>query len=101
MDRSIEFADMVQKELVKTAGRADKGVRQAGFWVLWATSMPAVLIELDFICNPKQEKFLSSAKGQKQLATAIYNAFAEYLKAHENDYSATSPAPADNPAGKK
>lgn len=93
MDRSIEFADMVQKELVKTAGRADKGVRQAGFWVLWATSMPAVLIELDFICNPTQEKYLGSEKGQKQLATAIYNAFAEYIKTHSPGYHNNDASP--------
>lgn len=78
MQQSIEFAGATQKELVKTANRADKGVRQAGFWVLWATSMPSVLIELDFICNPTQETFLSSNDGQEKLATSIFNAFKKY-----------------------
>ncbi len=78
MEQSIEFANAVQDELVKTAGRKDHGVRQAGFLVLANTSMPAVLVELDFICNPTQEKFLNSARGQKRLATAIYNAFCQY-----------------------
>lgn len=78
MLQSIEFAGAVQKELTSTSGRADRGVRQAGFWVLWATSMPSILIELDFICNPTQEQFLSSSEGQDKLATSIYNAFKKY-----------------------
>lgn len=78
MQQSIEFAGATQKELVNTANRVDKGIRQAGFWVLWATSMPSVLIELDFICNPTQEAFLSSAEGQEKLATSIFNAFKKY-----------------------
>jgi N-acetylmuramoyl-L-alanine amidase len=69
---------MTQKQLVSTAGRLDKGVKQAGFWVLWATSMPAVLVELDFICNPTQEAFLNSTEGRDKCATALYNAFRQY-----------------------
>lgn len=80
LNRSIRFADMVQKELVKTATRKDRGVHQAGFWVLWATSMPAVLIELDFICNPNQAKYMGSSQGQQQLATAIFNAVKAYVE---------------------
>lgn len=78
LERSIRFAQSVQSELVATANRKDKGVRQAGFWVLMATSMPAVLVELDFICNPTSEKYLASEKGQRQMADAIVNAFNEY-----------------------
>lgn len=78
LDRSIRFASMVQKELVSTAGRVDKGVRQDIFWVLVHTGMPAVLIELDFICNPASEEFLTSKKGTQRLAQAITNAFSEY-----------------------
>lgn len=79
MDQSIELAELIQGELVEQAGRADKGVRQAGFWVLWATSMPSVLVELDFICNPTQENYLASQAGQQQLAQALYDAIATYL----------------------
>lgn len=85
MQKSIEFADAVQHELVSTAGRADKGVRQAGFWVLWATSMPSVLIELDFICNPDAERFMHSDKGKDKLAEAIANAFEYYYSKHKTD----------------
>ena len=52
MDQSIALAEAVQNQLVRTAGRKNNGVRQAPFWVLVRTSMPSILVELDFICNP-------------------------------------------------
>lgn len=85
LEQSVDFASLVQNHFGK-AGRKDNGVRQAGFWVLAKTSMPAVLIELDFICNPTQEKYLSSSSGQKELANAIFDAFREY-KAASDYYS--------------
>ena len=75
--QSIRFAENVENELTN-AGREARGVHQAGFWVLWATSMPSVLIELDFICNPVSAKYLSSDKGAKELAEAIFNAVKKY-----------------------
>lgn len=78
LKQSLAFASIVQRRLVRDAGRRDAGVRQDGFWVLWATSMPAVLIELDFICNPTQEAFLNSTAGRKKCADAIFNAIREY-----------------------
>lgn len=78
IDQSIDFASKTLAEMTSTGGRADKGVRQAGFWVLWATSMPAVLVELDFICNPASERFLNSESGQDKLAQALYNALKQY-----------------------
>lgn len=79
LGQSLKFADKAQKELVKTANRGDRGVRQAGFWVLWATSMPSVLVELDFICNPNEAKFISSDNGQDKLAEALCNAVQQFF----------------------
>lgn len=76
--QSVEFATLAHDRLVSTAGRVGKGVKQAGFWVLWSTSMPAVLVELDFICNPDSERFLDSAKGQDKCAQALFEAFCDY-----------------------
>lgn len=90
MQQSVEFASSIQEELINTAGRVDKGVRQAGFWVLWATSMPSVLVELDFICNPKQEEYLSSEKGQEQLSSSLYNAFQKYYASYSKQTSKSS-----------
>ncbi|MBD5232579.1 MAG: N-acetylmuramoyl-L-alanine amidase [Bacteroidales bacterium] len=80
MAQSVGFASLVQNELVTTAGRTDKGVLQAGFLVLWATKMPSVLVELDFICNAEAEKFLGSERGRQKCAEALLNAFADYHK---------------------
>lgn len=78
MEQSVELASLIQQRLVGDAGRADKGVRQAGFLVLWATRMPSVLVELDFICNPSAERFLVSDQGQEQCARAIADALFVY-----------------------
>lgn len=82
MDQSIQLADAIHHNLSTTASRKQMGVRQAGFWVLWATSMPAVLVELDFICNPNSERYLASDKGCDQMAEAIYNALSSYLNTY-------------------
>ncbi len=78
LEQSMDFASKIQQEMVSVAGRVNRGVRQAGFLVLARTSMPAVLVELDFICNPTQEKFLGSESGQKKMAEALYNALYDY-----------------------
>lgn len=80
LNQSIKFAALAQKQLVNHAGRADKGIRQDIFWVLVHTGMPAVLIELDFICNPTVEQYMMSDKGINQMSTAIFNAFKDYYK---------------------
>lgn len=82
--QSVDFASSVQNELNKTANRVDRGVRQAGFLVLARTTMPAVLIELDFICNPTEELFIGSKNGQEKLAKAIFNAFKKYKNSIDN-----------------
>ena len=78
LGHSLKFAGEAQKQLVSVADRADRGVKQAGFWVLWATSMPAVLVELDFICNPNSAKFIGSSNGQQKMAEALFNAIENY-----------------------
>lgn len=83
IDKSVEFSSAVQKQFVSYGGRADHGVRQAGFWVLHRSACPSVLVEVGFISNPAEERFLMSEQGQKQMATAIYNAFVDYKKGHD------------------
>jgi len=79
-EQSINFASMVEKELVNTAKRNNNGVKQAGYLVLRKATMPRILIELDYISNPESENYLLSAAGQKTLARSISNAFAKYKK---------------------
>lgn len=96
LQQSINAAAAVAKELSSTAGRKNNGVRQANFWVLLRSAMPAMLVELDFICNPVQEKFMASESGQRKLAEAIYNGVMNYMPktASAKAVAANKPQPA-------
>ena len=80
MESSVKLAGLIQKQFRSTAGRVDKGVHQAGFLVLRATSMPSVLVELGYINNPREAAYLTSTAGVNALAKSIYNAFVAYKK---------------------
>lgn len=82
MANSVELAKMIQRETCALTGRQNKGVHQAGFLVLRATSMPSCLIELGFISTPDEEQYLNSASGQDALAHGIFNAFVKYKNKH-------------------
>ncbi len=77
LDQSINFASKVQAEF-KGLGRYDRGVKQAGFLVLYKTTMPSVLIETGFLTNPEEEKFLSDTASQTKMANAMFIAFQKY-----------------------
>ncbi len=79
-DQSLDFAGYVQRDFKGVAKRADRGVREAGFLVLRKTSMPSVLIELGFINNDSEAKFLATKSGQRTMATAIYSGFKDYKR---------------------
>ncbi len=78
IDKSLQFASLVQNEFTGTLKRSDRGVRQAAFWVLHKSACPSVLIEMGFISNATEEKYLASADGKKAIAKAIYDAFVNY-----------------------
>lgn len=78
VDKSVQFAQLVQNQFTNGVHRYNRGVRQAGFWVLHKSACPSVLIEVGFISNPQEEAFLLSKSGQQTMATAIFNAFAQY-----------------------
>ena len=80
MAQSVEMAKFVQRRTCASAGRIDKGVKQAGFLVLRETSMPSCLIELGFISTPDEERFLNTTSGVNQLAQGIYQAFLDYKR---------------------
>lgn len=77
-ERSLDLAQEIQKQLKTVAGRRTRGVTQEPFCVLWATSMPAVLVEMDFICNPNSAKYLASETGQNRIAKALFNSIRTY-----------------------
>ncbi|MCF8230985.1 MAG: N-acetylmuramoyl-L-alanine amidase [Bacteroidales bacterium] len=85
LEQSIKMAEKVQDQFRERVGLKDRSVRQAGFLLLYQTTMPGVLIETGFLSNPREEKFLTSKKGQAYIASGIYRAFKEYKKSMEKD----------------
>lgn len=77
-ESSLKFAEKVESQFKRRLGRKSHGVKQAGFLVLWRTAMPSVLIEVGFLTNKKEEKFLGEANGQDLIASGIYRAFKDY-----------------------
>jgi N-acetylmuramoyl-L-alanine amidase len=83
---SIDFASSIQDKFGNRLKRKNKGVHQQPLWVLDATCMPGVLIELGFISNKEESKYLGSEKGKNELAKAI----AESILQFKDDYFAIS-----------
>lgn len=77
---SEQFAALIQEEIDKRVQSRNRGVKQAGFYVLMGASMPNVLIELGYISNPNEEKKLNSSSYRDMLATSIYYAILKYQK---------------------
>jgi N-acetylmuramoyl-L-alanine amidase len=77
-ESSLKFAQKVENQFKERVGRLSRGVKQAGFVVLWRTTMPSVLIETGFLTNSTEEKFLAGEEGQDLIASGIYRAFKEY-----------------------
>lgn len=79
-DQSLRLSTLIEDEFTNV-GRISRGARQRdekGIWVLQATAMPSVLVELGFISNPEEEEYLNSAEGQQEAANCIYKAIKRY-----------------------
>ena len=89
-EESLVLAQKIQNQFKKRAGRKDRGVHQAGFLVLAGTYMPSVLVELGYLSNYTEEKYLLSEKGQSYMASAIYRAVKSYI--HDYELENNTPA---------
>lgn len=78
MDHSLQFAELVQNQFVGTLQRANRGVRQAAFWVLLKSACPSVLVEMGFLSNAEEEKWLASAEGKTGIVNGIFDAFQKF-----------------------
>ena len=79
-EHSIKLADLIQQNLTKNTTLTDRGVRQAGFLLLRATTMPSILVELGFISNREEEKYLNRKENQNKIIYALYDSFTHYKK---------------------
>ena len=87
MRNSEELAGLIEDQFETRVGRNSRGVKQAGFYVLWGASMPAVLVELGFLSNRNEAAFLSSKDGQAYMASAIFRAVRDYKEQYEKGLS--------------
>jgi len=83
--QSIMLAQKIQEQFTKRVGRKDRSVQQAGFLVLYKTTMPSVLVELGFISHANEEGFLMSEEGKAYMASAVYRAFKDYKVEYERE----------------
>lgn len=91
--QSIKIAQAVQEQFTQRVGRKDRSVQQASFLVLYKTTMPSILVELGFITNTTEEKFLMSEDGKTYMASAIYRAFRDYKTRYDRGNAAAPEIP--------
>lgn len=82
------FAEILQQEMGKKLQLENNGVRQAGFIVLWGASMPNVLVETGYLSNRKDERFLRSESGQREIAESLLSAITRYKAEYEKTIGA-------------
>jgi N-acetylmuramoyl-L-alanine amidase len=102
LDQSLSVASLIQDQFRERARRIDRGVKQAGFLVLYQITMPGILVEAGFLSNPREEQYLMSETGQAHIASAIYRAFRDYKEQQDaiasarKQYLSTGTANAEN-----
>ncbi len=84
LDQSTDFAAAIQEQFEKHQKGSIHGVRQAGFMVLYKTTMPSVLVETGYISNPEEEFYLMSDQGQDHIVSAICRALKNFRESVAN-----------------
>jgi N-acetylmuramoyl-L-alanine amidase len=84
LSNSLRLADMIEDQFKNRVRRHSRGVKQAGLLVLWRSTMPSVLVEVGFISNPTEEKFLNNDLNQTYIASAIFRAIRDYKQEIES-----------------
>ncbi len=89
IDKSLDFAGLIQDQYKSAIKTINRGVKQAEFFVLYKTAMPAVLTEVGFISNPEEEQYLMSDEGQATIVVSIFKAFVAYKSQTEGSKAPT------------
>jgi N-acetylmuramoyl-L-alanine amidase len=92
-EQSTGLASKIQTQYKDNNKRYDRGVKQAGFWVLYNTTMPSVLTETGFISNPEEEKYLNSKEGQDNISAALFRACLDYITEIDSKSGISTVAP--------
>jgi N-acetylmuramoyl-L-alanine amidase len=90
---SSRLAEVVHDSLTQTLRISNRGVKQAGFYVLGGAAMPAILLEIGFVTNPKEERKLKDTKYRDEIARAILGGITEYKRAWDQRARASAAPP--------
>jgi N-acetylmuramoyl-L-alanine amidase len=101
LEQSADLAKHVQDFFKTQLGRKDRGVKQAGYYVISFTNMPSILIELGFLTNPTEEDYLQSTSGKTALSKGIFTAFDKYFQGMKQGKSAREVAQEQEEKGKE
>ncbi len=88
---SEKIAEQIERQFRERAQRRSRGIKQAGFQVLYEASMPGVLIELGFISNPDEANYLKSEYGQSIVASAIYRSIRDFKLQYDSSINGEQP----------
>src|SRR5207249_9698250 len=77
---SSRLAEVVHDSMTQSLRISNRGVKQAGFYVLGGAAMPAILIEIGFVTNPREEKRLKDTRYRDEIARAILTGLTEYKR---------------------
>ncbi len=83
LKESQDLARFVQESVVKRTGFVNRGVKQAGFYVLRGCYMPAILVEMAFVSNKHDAKALQTKKTQAQIIKGIVDGVAQFKRKYE------------------
>lgn len=96
MALSERIATMIEDQFENRVSRRSRGVKQAGLEVLWHASTPAVLVEVGFLSNQNEARFLTSERGQTLMASAIFRAIRDYKVEYERSLRSNGRSQARN-----
>jgi N-acetylmuramoyl-L-alanine amidase len=96
---SSRLAEIVLDSMSQSLRIPNRGVKQAGFYVLGGAAMPAILVEIGFVTNPKEERRLKDARYRDEIARAIVSGLADYKRAwDQRSRAASAPPPSPRPS---
>ena len=90
---SSRLAEVVHDSMTQSLRISNRGVKQAGFYVLGGAAMPAILLEIGFVTNPREERRLKDTKYRDEIARAIFVGVAEYKRAWDQRARAAADTP--------
>jgi N-acetylmuramoyl-L-alanine amidase len=91
---SSVLAETVLDSMTRSLRLVNRGVKQAGFYVLGGAATPAILVEIGFLTNRKEERKLATPAYRAGVARAIYEGLAEYKRRHDQRLRTVQSLPA-------